>query len=155
MIGAALTACAISTSASAQNKACVLMLPFERDAIAGAKVSSWTPEEHLAPGLHGCRGQAGTTLVKVRYNENDTDPKGEVLKAGIELIRKEGHSVEVKQFGAISCMTTTISRGERKRFINECIARKPPAVAVATVTTDEPLALEKLAQLAQRMATRF
>ena len=75
------------------------------------------------------------------------------------MIKKAGATVEVRKFGAITCMAVVPGGAyaeQMQRFSTTCTIAKPPMFAVIEVMSlTERTAIDRLRPLAEKMLTRF
>ena len=109
-----------------------------------------------------CTGQAQTTSVMLRLVtglDPGRDRSGNKEKAGIELFKKMGAKVDVKNFGPITCSTIEPPAEQTQKGINTtCTVTKDTAIAGIEVTAKsqkDMVSIDRLHALAEKMAGRF
>ena len=146
---------AFPLAAFGQGKPCDLASPADIEAALGAKPT--LSASTLPNGVEMCSGKAGSSTVTVRRFKRTADPSGEKEKAGIEMLKKMGATVEVKKFGPITCLSAAPGgQLAGHGFTTSCTAAKPPMFAVIEVADPKAaVSMDKLRPVAEKMMTRF
>jgi hypothetical protein len=144
------------------NKACGLLTPSELEGILGSNVTLNGGLPMPGGKTDICTGQAPTTSVMLRLVtglDPGRDRSGSKEKAGIELFKKMGATVDVKTFGPITCSTIEPPADQMQKGINTtCTVTKDTAVAGIELTAksrNDMVSIERLRPLAEKMASRF
>jgi len=147
-----------ASGARAQNKACALATPDELQALLGAKVANLKGTDMPGGDTAICMGQAPTARVMLRLAKR-SEKNGGAEAAGIEIAKKMGAQVEVKTFGEITCSTIIPPASLAEHGFNTTcsIAKKTTvaAIEITAKTQKDMIAIDKLRQLAEKMAKRF
>jgi hypothetical protein len=166
----AIAVCAGAFAASVQapvdaadgNKACGLLSPSELQTVLGTTVSLSAGGGMPAGGAELCTGQTSTATVMLRLStglDPGRDRSGVAEKKGIEMVKQMGIKVDVKTFGPITCSTMVPPANLAQHGFNTtCTVSKPTAVAGVEVTAksqQDMVSIERLHQLAEKMASRF
>jgi hypothetical protein len=148
----------LPSDVTAQNKACELATPAELQAAVGAPVSGMTGQSIPGGSAEYCTGTSGTAKVMLRLARKASRAPGTEAK-GIEMMRNMGAQIDVKTFGPITCSSMIPPKNmERYGYNTTCSVSKAGDVAAVEVTAKnqkDMVPLERLHDLAEKMAKRF
>ena len=155
------TCISLHATVVAANQACGLVTVQELEAVVGSAVVMKGGAPTAGGKTEVCIGQTPNASVLLRLVtglDPGRDRSGSKEKAGLELFKNMGAKIEVKRFGPIICSTIEPPEQMPQNFNTTCTAVKDTAVAGIEVTVKSRtgmVSIEKLHQLAEKMATRF
>lgn len=144
------------------NKACGLLTSSELEDVLGGHVTMNGGVPMPGGKTEICTGQSPITSVMLRLVtglDAGRDRSGNKEKAGIELLKKMGATVDVKSFGTIVCSTIEPPAEQSQTGMNTtCTVTKDTAMAGIEVTAKsrkDMVSIDRLRPLAEKMASRF
>jgi hypothetical protein len=149
--------------AAESNKACGLLTPSELQSVLGVEVVLGGGVAMPAGGAAMCIGKTGTATVMLRVAKRKMPegkaPAGARERAGIEMAKKMGAQVDVKNFGPITCSTMVPAPSMAQYGYNTtCTVVKAGVVAGVEVTVKrqkDMIPIERLRPLAEKMSGRI
>ena len=145
-----------TTIAWSQQSACSLLQPSEIESALGGKAGNFTNNSMGKTSI--CNGQVGTRKVMIRVAERK-NANGNIEKSAVEMLRKQGWKIDIKQDGNITCSTAIPPDGsEHPGFNTTCSILsngKVIAVEVRSLSKAEMASMDAVRALAQKAASRL
>jgi hypothetical protein len=145
-----------TTIAWSQQSACSLLQSSEMESALGGKAGNFTDNSMGKTSI--CTGQVGTRKVMIRFAERK-NANGNIEKSAVEMLRKQGWKIDVKQDGNVTCSTAIPPAGSGHTGFNTTCSilsnGKVVAVEVTSLSKAEMASMDVVRALAQKAASRL